>query len=64
MFPFTGQPAVHCSTIRTKSFVFGFSLARPPHREKKYPNPPSRRNLLLTGDEYVACWNRIGPRSA
>ena len=51
MFPFTGQPAVHCSTIRTKSLVFGSSFARPPHREKKYPNPPSRRNLLLTGDE-------------
>jgi hypothetical protein len=34
MPPLFAQPAEHCSMMRWSASVFGFSLARPPQREK------------------------------
>jgi hypothetical protein len=35
MPPLAAHPAAHCSMMRWSAAVFGFSLWRPPQREKK-----------------------------
>src|SRR5512139_2925911 len=60
MLPLTGQPAVHCSTTRSRSCVGLPGRSRPPHVVRYVPTPASRRRRFVIGEFQVACCTSSG----
>ena len=64
MLPLAAQPAVHCSTILTRSPVYGICLLAGRPMRLILADAALEEQPVADGEVQVACWTRIGMLAA